>query len=64
MTAAISGTGNIKGVVVQYTYLLYKQYGSQTNVAPLTAPISLYNGDEGFKQNEYTNKSVELSLSY
>ena len=64
MTAAISGTGNIKGVVVQYTYLLYKQYGSQTNVAPLTAPISLYNGDKGFKQNEYTNKSVELSLSY
>ena len=50
MTAAISGTGNIKGVVVQYTYLLYKQYGSQTNVAPLTAPISLYNGDKGFKQ--------------
>lgn len=65
ITAAVSNTsGNIKGVVVQYTYVLYKQYGSQTNTAPLTAPISLYNGDEGFKQNEYTNKSIDLSLNY
>ena len=29
ITAAVSNTsGNIKGVVVQYTYVLYKQYGS------------------------------------
>lgn len=59
-----SQSGNIKGVVVQYAYVLYKQYGSQSNISPLTRPISLYNGDRGFKQNEYTDKSISLTLEY
>jgi len=59
-----SQSGNIKGVVVQYAYILYKQYGSQSNISPLTRPISLYNGDRGFKQNEYTDKSISLTLEY
>lgn len=65
ITASISDQpGNIKGVVVQYAYVLYKQYGAQSNISPLTKPISLYNGNRGFKQNESTDKSIDLSLSY
>ena len=33
-------------------------------MSPLTKPISLYNGNKGFKQNERTDKSIDLSLSY
>lgn len=65
ITAVLSQqAGNIKGVVVQYAYVLYKQYGAQSNISPLTKPISLYNENRGFKQNEYTNKSISLSLTY
>lgn len=65
ITATISSqSGNIKGVVVQYAYVLYKQYGAQSNMSPLTKPISLYDDNRGFKPNERTYKSVDLSLSY
>lgn len=55
--------GQLHSAVVQYAYILYKDGGSQTDLSPLSKPISLYkNAYQGF-YNENTNKSVRVDIN-
>jgi len=65
ITASLSNNiGHLKSAVVQYACTLYIKNGEQSKMSPLSKPISLYNNDKGYKQDEITNNSVNLSFSY
>ena len=55
--------GYIKGPVVQYSYRLYTENNTSTNISSLTAPLSLYiNNTKGAKLDKQSNKSVRVTI--
>lgn len=65
LTVSVSSAqGSVKGPVVQYAYTLYTEGGVETQLSPLSNPLSLYDSSSSGNDGENTNKAVSISIRW
>lgn len=57
------GNGQFKAPVIQYAYRVYKLGGQSSQASPLTKLIQLSNDSIGYLQNDFIQKTINLTIN-